>query len=117
MVICRNHLEADLESSKSIGVTFTQKLFRQKMKEGRLIEVCLSKSGFKKMEIQSKDRGLASLFFFMNPAHAIYFISPLSTRKGDLFIYIDTESYREDSVTLTMRRSLEWSLKKKALRR
>ena len=118
MMICGNPLEKTLGSKKSTTEnSFTFKLFSQKMRDDRLIEVCFSKKGFKRMQEKSNKEGLTSLFFFMSSAFNMYYLSLFSNRKGPLFIFMGREGYREEGVTLTIRRNLEWSLKQKAIRR
>lgn len=128
MMVCGNPLESSLESKNPMeqcsGQSFTDKLFSEKMKRDRLVEVCFSKKGFKRLVSEAKENGLPSLLFWMDRVHAIWYLSSFSSfstgkasRSGKLFIFIGRESYREDIVTLAMRRNLQRDLKRKALRR
>ena len=116
MVVCGNPLEMNSESKNSMGQTFTRKLFSLKTKGNRLIEVCLSKKNFKRTLTVSND-GLTNLLFYMNREQAIFFLSTFSKRKGALFIFMGRQAYNEDDVTLTVRKSLPWSIKQQVKKR
>ena len=117
MLVCGNPLETDSETIKTMGNTFSFKLYSRKQKEGRLIEGCLSRKAFKSLAVLSNN-GLINLFFFMNREHCIWFLSFfVRKRKGPLFIYLGHESYLEDSVSLQIRRTLPWGAKQQVIRR
>ena len=113
MMICGNPLEKDLQSGKPMGKSFTFKLFSQKSKQGRLLEVCQSKKNIVRMNEQAREPGLSSMYFLMDRVYLIWFLWLFMTANAPLFIYIGTEIYFEESIALTVRRNLPPGIKQK----
>ena len=118
MVVCGNPIRTNSDSISSTEPTFTYKLFSQKARENRLLEICFSKENHRKLnEDARKKGGLTSMFFYMTQVHGIYFLAPFATGKGSLFAYLDPTSYNTDSVALMIRRNLDSPRKEAAIRR
>ena len=107
MVVCGNPLATNSKTIPSTEQSFTYKLFSQKVRENRLLEICFLKEDYRKVKEKPKNGGITSMFFYMNPQHSIFFMASFANGRGTHFIYMSPTSYNSRSVTLMIRRNLD----------